>query len=273
MLSQKEKRRLLSYLQEDIGQGDITSAITPKTQCSASISANEKCTLAGIEQVQFLCSHYNVRVKKLKKDGSKILNGTRILVLNGQNRKILTLERVCLNILGRMSGVATLCSQATKKSPATTIAVTRKTSPGFQLFDKKAAQKAGAWTHRKDLSEMILIKENHLKFFSSIEQAFAAAKRSGKKIEIEVETRWQALAAAEQNPHMILLDNFPPEVARKTIQDLRKRFKGKIELSGGITLKNLKKYSNLGADVISMGELTKSAKIIDFSLDIERVQK
>ncbi len=165
-------------------------------------------------------------------------------------------------------------SRKAKNGRSPIIAVTRKTVPGFQLLDKKAAQAAGCWTHRKDLSEMILLKDNHLAFFPDALRAAQRAKATGKKFEIEAGNGGQALQAAIVRPDILMLDNFTAQQARKTIKLLRKKgFSGKIELSGGITLKNLKGYSTLGADIISMGELTKKAKIIDFSLDIVEVEK
>ncbi len=268
MLSTEMKRLLSGYLSQDISSKDVTSAITPQKKCTAAIKANENLFLAGVEEVSYLFSSAGVKVKALKKDGRKIRKGNVVLELSGNNRKILEAERVALNLLGRMSGVATLCTEAKKKSRGIRIAVTRKTIPGFQVFDKKAAETAGVWSHRKNLSEMILLKENHLGFFSGIKEALKAARKSGKKTEIEVENKKQALDAAQENPPIIMLDNFSPQQAKRTIKEMRKAgFKGKIELSGGITIKNLSKYTNLGADIISMGELTRNARIMDFNLE------
>ncbi len=278
MVSLHARKQLLSFLKDDLGKGDVTSSLTPEAECSAHIKANEECTLAGIEEALFLCHHFRIKAKAFKKDGQKVAKGMKIIAMHGSNRKILSIERVLLNVLGRMSGVATLCAKAKKivgsaknhhGTAKTTIAATRKTSPGFQPFDKKAAETAGCSGHRKDLHEMVLLKDNHLKFFPSVLEACIAAKRNGKNYEIEVEDETDAALASLAGPHIIMLDNFPPRRAKKCIEMLCDfGFKGKIELSGGITLKNLKKYSNLGADMISMGELTKAARIIDFSLDI-----
>lgn len=276
MLTAEIEKQLQGYLREDIGTGDLTSAITPPAECVASIVANEECTLAGIEEAEFLFRGAGLEVKKAKKDGEKANAGEKVMLISGSNRRILSLERVCLNIIGRMSGVATLCAKARakmKKTP-TMLAVTRKTVPGFQLLDKKAAETAGLWTHRKNLAEMVLIKDNHLVFFKGVKGAVQAAKESGKKFEIEVKTGKEAIESVEAGADMVMLDNFSADNAKKTISKMRKNgFRGKIEVSGGITLKNLKIYSNIGADYISMGELTKNAKILDFSLDIESVKK
>lgn len=279
----EKTRKITAYLSEDLGKGDVTSLITPKSECKAIIKLNENCVIAGLSEISPLCRKKGLRFKTFLKDGMRAKKGKKVAEIFGENRKIMGIERVSLNLLGRMSGVATLCAKAiqiTGKNKGsrkkagkgkTTIAVTRKTIPGFQEFDKKAAAIGGAWTHRKDLNEMVLLKENHLRFFDSAREAVKAGKRTGKKVEIEVESEKQAMEAAAEKPYMIMLDNFSPEKAGKAVKKLRKAgFKGKIELSGGITLKNLSRYSKLGADVISMGELTKNAKIIDFGLEIER---
>ncbi|MFH1390793.1 MAG: carboxylating nicotinate-nucleotide diphosphorylase [Candidatus Diapherotrites archaeon] len=269
MLSKEITQELEHYLKQDIGKGDVTTKITPQKNCNAIIKANENCMIAGIEEASYLFRSRGLKVKILKKDGQKICKGQKILIVNGSNKKILTLERVCLNILGRMSGVATISAEA--KSKSKTVSLTRKTIPVFQLLDKKAGEVAGIWSHRKNLNEMILLKENHLKFFPGIIEAIKKAKKTGKKVEVEVETETEAIEAAWAKPYIIMLDNFSPKKAKATIKLLKGLgFNGKIELSGGITLKNLSKYNNLGADIISMGELTKNAKIIDFSLDVKK---
>ncbi len=275
MLTPEIEARLLGYLAEDAGTGDVTAQITPEKECRSQIVANEECILAGAEECAFLLKNSGLAASALKVDGQAVKACEKIFEIRGSSRKTLTLERICLNILGRMSGVATLCARALEiAGENATIAVTRKTVPGFQLLDKKAAQAAGCWTHRKNLSEMILLKDNHLRFFPSALDAAKKAKETGKKFEIEVETEAQALEVASAQPDMILLDNFSAQDAKKTIAKLRKKgFAGQIELSGGITLKNLKQYSKIGADIISMGELTKKAKIMGFSLDIVEVKK
>lgn len=268
MITNRAKIELESYLQEDINLGDVTSSLIPKVKAKAIIKARETCYLSGIEEISYLFRKHGLKIKALKKDGQKIKRNQKVLEIIGENRKVLSLERVCLNVLGRMSGVTTICNEAKKKCKNTRLAVTRKTMPGFQLLDKKAAEVAGLWTHRKDLSEMILIKENHLEFIS-IKDAIRKGKKKNKKVEIEVENQKQALEASTEQPFMIMLDNFTSKSAKATIQKLKKsNYKGKIELSGGITIKNLSRYCNLGADIISMGELTKKANIIDFSLRV-----
>lgn len=268
MLSRIEKQKLLQFLKDDAFSKDITSIITPRKKISAVIKCNEACTLSGLEEAGFLFRKNGLKVKTLKKNGSVVKKNSGVMKIQGDNRKILSIERTALNVLGKMSGIASICSKASKKS-GTSVYLTRKTTPGFTVFEKKACLDGKVFPHRKNLNEMVLLKENHLKFFSSISEAIRKAKKSKKKIEIEVETVKEALEAGDAKPNIIMLDNFSSKKAKKTIQKLRKKgFKGKIEVSGGITLKNLSKYSRIGADIISMGELTKKPGIIDFSLEV-----
>ncbi|MCR4368573.1 MAG: carboxylating nicotinate-nucleotide diphosphorylase [archaeon] len=273
MLSREEKAQLQGYLREDLAKGDVTAKATPLARAIATIKANENCTIAGLEEAIWLLNSKGIAAKAFAKDGMQINRGRVVIEATGENKKLLALERVCLNILGRMSGVATQCAKAKKIAPKTMLALTRKTSPGFQLLDKKAGASAGFWTHRKNLSEMVLLKENHLAFFKSIKEAVKAGKKTKKKVEIEVENQKEALEAAQTNADIVMLDNFSPKKATQTILEMRKAgFAGKIEVSGGVTLKNLKEYTKTGANIISMGYPTKNAKIIDFSMRMKKAK-
>ncbi|MFH1239827.1 MAG: carboxylating nicotinate-nucleotide diphosphorylase [Candidatus Diapherotrites archaeon] len=274
MLSSEMKKQLLQILKNDISKGDITSALLKSKKTTAEIVLNETAHVSGTEEANFLFSKMKVKSVSKMKDGTYAKKGQVIMVLKGTNRNILSAERTALNILGRMSSVTSHCADAKKiiGTSKTQIAVTRKTMPGFNDFDKKAAKSAGVWPHRKNLNEAFLIKENHLKFFDSPAKAVLSAKKKHKNklIEIETETMKEALNAASANPDIILLDNFSQMRAKKAIKEIRKVCKCKIELSGGISLKNLRNYNSLGADIISMGSLTTNAKSIDFSLRIKK---
>ena len=271
MLSPLLKTHLKTFLQDDEADRDVTSERVPRRACRARIIAQERCVLAGLEEAAWFFTSQGVRCRLLKKDGQTVRAGTTILELTGENRRILSTERVALNVLGRMSGVANACAGAVreaKKFGKTRIALTRKTSPGFQPFDKKAGVLGGALPHRANLAEMVLLKDNHLAFFPSISRAIAAFPQPGRA-EVEVETMAQALEAAKTRIGTIMLDNFSPSEAKQAIRRIRTaNHKVKIELSGGITLRNLHAYARLGADVISMGSLTKGASQKDFSLEI-----
>lgn len=269
MLSRQEIKRLLLYLKDDHAAQDLTSAITPLERAKAVIRANESCVLAGIEEAAFLFESQGLQIRALKKDGTKLSKGP-VLEILGRNRDILRVERIALNVLGRMSGVATLCKEARKiAGKRTKIALTRKTVPGFNLFDKKAARIAGVWPHRMNLEEAILFKENHLGFFKTLADAISVGKKAGKTVEIEVENERQALEAAESEPDILMLDNFSLFQAKRTLSKVRRVSpKTRIELSGGITRTNLGRFSALKPDILSVGYLTKNAKMVDFSLDM-----
>jgi len=261
-----------------VGAKDITTALTPNKKVRAEIIAKEPCTVAGITELNLLFSLFNVKITNSVKDGAKIRKGQRILTLNGNSHDILVVERTALNILSRMSGIASLTSEilkeARKGSPKIRVAATRKTTPLFGYFEKQAVKRAGGETHRMGLWDMVLIKDNHLKLFRSITPAVKKAKEKtpkGIRIEIEVTTPKGALEAARAGADIIMLDNFTPKRIEKTISLLKEnklRKKTVLEASGGITKKNIKVYAKTGVDVISLGMLTHSAKAKDFSLRI-----
>jgi len=272
------KKRLQEMVREDVGAKDITTALTPNKKVRAEIIAKEPCTVAGITELNLLFSLFNVKITNSVKDGAKIRKGQRILTLNGNSHDILVVERTALNILSRMSGIASLTSEilkeARKGSPKIRVAATRKTTPLFGYFEKQAVKRAGGETHRMGLWDMVLIKDNHLKLFRSITPAVKKAKEKtpkGIRIEIEVTTPKGALEAARAGADIIMLDNFTPKRIEKTISLLKEnklRKKTVLEASGGITKKNIKVYAKTGVDVISLGMLTHSAKAKDFSLRI-----
>ncbi len=274
MLSKEMKKKLLAILREDIGRGDVTSAVLPLRQCRARVVAKEPCVVAGLEEAKFLFRQKGVKPKAIVKDGGRARKDATILRLSGRNRSIFSVERSALNVLGRMSEVASTCAEAKKiVGKGITLALTRKTMPGFNLFDKKAALIGGVWPHRINLNSFVLLKENHLHFFGSPFDAVAAAKKKhGRKmkVEVEVESLLQALNAARAKPEIIMLDNFSLKKVLPAVKALRKVFSGKIELSGGITMKNLRAFARARPDIISMGSLTYSTKWHDFSLLLEK---
>ncbi|MBI2446032.1 carboxylating nicotinate-nucleotide diphosphorylase [Candidatus Micrarchaeota archaeon] len=266
------KKRLVLFLDDDHFRQDATSAITPEKTATAVIKANEPATLAGLEEALFLFAHAGLTVQSKKKDGDSVHPGDFILHVTGSNRGILSVERTALNVLGRMSGVATLCRLAQGiAGKNTTLALTRKTIPGFNLFDKKAAVVAGIWSHRLHLEDAVLIKENHLGFFASPADAVKAARmaqKGGKRVEIEVRNLDELRSALSAGPDMVLLDNFSLSKAEDAVKWCRQHApEAKIELSGGIRLSNLAAFAALKPDYVSLGLLTKDARTVDFSLD------
>jgi nicotinate-nucleotide pyrophosphorylase (carboxylating) len=272
MISHQQKQKLLGFLRDDLGRGDVTSALLSPQKCRAGIVARENCIVAGLEEARFLFNYRKVRAAARVRDGSPVKEGQVVMVVSGENRRILEVERTALNVISRMSAVATACSEAKRIAGGKTIALTRKTIPGFNLFDKKAAALVGVWRHRLNLNEAVLVKENHLVFFSSPREAVERAKRcygKRKAVEVEAESLKEALDAAMAGPDIIMLDNFPAGKAKRAAEKLRESgYVGKIELSGGVSFKNLKEYAAADADVISMGCLTQSVAGKNFSLEM-----
>lgn len=274
MLSKNQMQKLIQIAEEDIGSGDVTTSLVKEKKVFAQITVRENCVLAGVEEAVFLFKKNQIKIVRQKKDGEFVKKGVVVLRVFGSNKKILGIERTVLNFLGRMSGVATLCKKASGiAGKKTSVFLTRKTMPGLNEFDKKACLFGGVNPHRKNLSDAILVKDNHL-VHEGIPEILkkAVEKKSAlglKEIEIEVQNQIEAIKAAKSYADVILLDNFSQKNAEKTIQKIR-QFNKKvlIELSGGINLKNLQQYSSLGADRISMGTLTRDARMLDFSLEI-----
>ncbi|MEM2144320.1 MAG: carboxylating nicotinate-nucleotide diphosphorylase [Candidatus Jordarchaeaceae archaeon] len=278
------EKRLLEFLEEDLGFGDITTeALIPEgTVAEAIIISKRDGVIAGIREAGIIFKRLNVDFKPLVRDGDRVKRGQSIVELSGPARNILIAERVVLNIMMRMSGIATetakLVDAAKKINPEIKIACTRKTTPGFRYFEKKAVILGGGDPHRFRLDDMILIKDNHLSIIGSITEAVKRAQSKcsfSKKIEIEVENSEQALEAARAGADIIMFDNMPPEEAKKTLELLEKeglRDKVLIELSGGITPENIEKYIALNVDIVSLGYIVHSIRALDLSLELKRIK-
>jgi len=264
------------YLLEDLGkEGDITSdSLFTDETANAIIIAKEKCIVAGLEEVKNVFKKTGASTVLLVKDGDAIKEKTIVVKIKGSARSILKGERLALNIIGRMSGIATetkkLLDICRKINPNIEIAATRKTTPGFRRFEKKAVIIGGGKPHRYGLYDAVLIKDNHLKLIDSVEKAIKKIKEKikNKIIEVEVENEEDAVIAAKLNVDVIMLDNFNPKSAEIITKKLRKINKNiLIEISGGINAENISKYASF-ADRISLGYLTHSIKNKDFSLEI-----
>ena len=266
------KTELRRFLAEDIGKGDITSALLPKNKIHARIISREDAIVAGVKYAKEIFGMKGCKVTIRVKDGQRIKRNQTIIDVSGSPQGILSCERTVLNLLTRMSGIATQTKALAKKIPKSVkIFATRKTAPGLRIFDKEAVEIGGGDRHRMSLDEMVMIKDNHLAVEHSIEKLLHDAKKKHKKVEIEVESKKDAILAAKHGADIIMLDNFSPKKISQTINELKKlglRKKVKIEASGGITEKNIAKYGKTGIDMISIGEITNSVKGIDFSLEI-----
>jgi nicotinate-nucleotide pyrophosphorylase (carboxylating) len=268
---------LLRFIEEDSPFGDLTSdAVTPDCTCRAVIRAEQEGIIAGIGEASALFKHFGIIAGPGKQDGDTVIPHDIVLSLEGNVRGILLVERTALNIIGRMSGIATQTRKlADKVSPVNSrcrIAATRKTSPGFRALDKKAVKLGGGDPHRMSLSDGILIKDNHLVLVPLADSIRAAkAVSTFRKIEVEVETPHDALTAANEGADIILLDNMTPHQVQDTLTILKRadlRDHVTIELSGGIDEDTLLKYATLDVDVISMGALTHTVKNFSVTLEI-----
>ena len=273
------EERLLAMVAEDSGFSDITTAFTPNKKVAAEIIAKEEGIVSGLFELQVLFRYFGISAQSSLKDGGKIKKGQRIFLLSGDSRDILLVERTALNILARMSGISTLTNkyvaEAKKAGSNVKIAATRKTTPCFGFFEKKAVKTGGGDTHRSGLYDEVLIKDNHLCLFDGdVALALKTAKKETSfthKIEIEVESVKDALTAALNGADIILLDNMSVEEIKKTAAELKKkglRDKVLLEASGGVSLENVGDYAMVGVDIISIGRLTHSAPSLDVSLEI-----
>lgn len=273
-------RFIEDMLKEDKGFGDITSeALIPKDQeIYAIIVSKDVGVAAGMDIVEEMFLEEGIKTVKLVEDGNLIEKGDILFKLKGNARKILLLERTALNITMRMSGVATatndICRKVHDVNPNLRIAGTRKTSPGFSVFDKEAITIGGGDSHRYGLDDMVLIKDNHIAAVGSVEEALKRALDNvsfSKKIEIEVETIEDAINVAGLGADIIMLDNFYPDKAQECIEKLEEldlRDNILIEISGGITSDNIMDYAKLNIDIISLGALTHSTRSLDYSLKV-----
>ena len=278
------EEKLKRILAEDIGQGDVTTAaVVPSgLTAEAAVIAKEAGIAAGLEETVILAESLGLEVETKVDDGAEIKKGQIIVKISGDARTILSAERTMLNILSRMSGIATTTRKITEKlrkaNATAKVAATRKTAPGLLYFDKKAVLIGGGDPHRLHLDDMIVVKDNHIAVARSLGNAVKRVKQNAsfsKKIEVEVSSVADALKAAEAGADIIMLDNFSPKQIKETTALLKKAgFLGKIllEVSGGITLENLLEYASTRVDIISLGELTHSAKALDISLEIVEIK-
>ncbi|MDA0756558.1 MAG: carboxylating nicotinate-nucleotide diphosphorylase [Crenarchaeota archaeon] len=269
------KRELKRFLDEDVGNGDITSKLLQKKNIIAKIITREEIIVAGTKHVKEIFALKKCMTKIYKKDGKIAKPNQTILEIRGNAGDVLTCERTALNLLSRMCGIATQTNNLKKQIKSvgskSKIFATRKTVPGLRFFDKEAVKIGGGEKHRMTLNEMIMIKDNHLAVEKSIEDVLRKAKKTRGKIEIEVETQKDAILCARIGVDIIMLDNFSPEKIIKTIKkltELKLRNKVVLEASGRINSKNIIKYAKTNVDMISVGNITNSVNGIDLSLEV-----
>ncbi|MDP8941518.1 MAG: carboxylating nicotinate-nucleotide diphosphorylase [Thermoproteota archaeon] len=276
------REALVNFLHEDIGTGDLTSnCLIPHDLHSRAqiICKNKKSAIVcGLEEISSVFELCGCNTKTLVSDGSWIQKGTVVMTIEGKTRSILKAERTALNLIMRMSGIASetryIKDAIVDLSDSVIIASTRKTAPGLRFFDKKAVTIGGGYSHRIRLDDMVLIKDNHLAIIGSVTKSVEIAKKkaaSSVTIECEANNSNEVIEAITAGADIVMLDNFSPDEAAKIIKEITRmgiREKVKLEISGGITMQNIRDYAKEQPDIISVGFLTHSPKAVDFSLEI-----
>ena len=266
-------------LKEDVGDGDHTSLSTiPEGLVGkADVKVKEKGVIAGIELTELIIKTVDPMIQQLifLKEGADVNPGDIVMTLNGNVRSLLKAERLLLNCMQRMSGIATLTRKYVEAIAGTNCKVldTRKTTPNFRLYEKMAVELGGGFNHRFGLYDMILIKDNHVDASGGVKNAIESAnqyiKNSGKLLKIEIETRnldevKEVLSIG--NVNRIMLDNFTPDLLKEAIAMIDKKYE--TEASGGITLETIRSFAVTGVDFISVGALTHSHRSLDISMKI-----
>ena len=264
-------------LAEDIGSGDLTTdSIVPLTvKGKATILAKERFVIAGLlftEKV-FRTLDENIKFKRHVNDGDTVNRGDAIASVSGRLANILKAERVALNFLQRLSGVATLTGRFIKEIRGTGVKIldTRKTTPCMRILERYAVRVGGGENHRFGLFDAILIKDNHIKIAGGVEKAIKRVKEKypkGMSVEVEVKDLKEVKEALKCGAAVIMLDNMDTAMIKKAVSLIGKR--ALVEVSGGVTLKNVRRIASCGADFISIGALTHSARAVDASLEIEK---
>ena len=292
-ISQKEILPIIkTALKEDIGRGDITAKliIPPNKKIKAIILAKESGVVCGLEMARLVFKAVDKKIRFYAKtsDGRKVKAGEILARLEGEARKILQAERVALNFLGRLSGIATLTDRFVQRVRSYPVRImdTRKTTPGLRILEKYAVRCAGGFNHRMGLWDQVLIKDNHVfvvrrssfvnrkEILKKIIKRIKQKKPRGMKVEIEVKNLQDFKEALLSGPDIIMLDNFTIKNIRKAVKIRNEsritNHESRIEVSGGVNLNNVRKIAATGCEMISVGELTHSAKALDVALNCEQ---
>lgn len=266
------ERIIADALAEDIGQGDITSSLLVPEQAMAELAfvAREPLVVCGLEMAQrvFMSLSDNMEFHMAVKEGAHLEADAKLMLVHGKARMILAAERVALNLLQRMSGVATLTARYADAVRGTRARIldTRKTMPGLRELDKYAVRVGGGLNHRMRLDEMVLIKDNHIALCGGIAGALRRARAgTALPVEVECDSLAQVQEALEAGADRIMLDNMDISSIRQAVE----RCGGRVllEVSGGVTLENIRAIAQTGVDFISVGRITHSAPAVDIGLD------
>lgn len=272
----KLKHMLMAFFNEDIGDGDLSSETIfgPGEQGQFTFYAKQSGVFCGkqVIEIGFPLLDSQLRVRVLKQDGEHVEKGEKLAIIEGSLRSLLTGERVILNCIQRMSGIATQAYKAAEIVDGTNAKVcdTRKTIPGLRMLDKYAVRAGGGYNHRSGLYDAIMLKDNHIAFAGSISEAVRMARSKighTVKIEVEIETKEQLLEAIEAGADIIMFDNRTPEEISAWLPLVPAHIA--TEASGGITLENLRSYAETGIEWISLGALTHSVQAFDISALVE----
>ena len=275
----KLRHQIRDWLEEDIGFGDISvqSTISPQESATAIIYAKEAGLVAGLNVAEYVFSELDADLlfTTLCNDGDSIEKGTVLGEVSGRTQSILSAERLSLNLLQRLSGIATMTQQYVNQAKLgnenVRVVDTRKTTPGLRMLEKYAVRVGGGHNHRFGLFDAVMIKDNHIKGAGGIRQAVEAARNHiphTTKIEVEVESLDQVREALEVQPDIIMLDNMGLVEMKEAVSLIAKR--AIVEASGGVTLNTIQAIASTGVDVISVGAITHSVKALDISLDLHQ---
>jgi nicotinate-nucleotide pyrophosphorylase (carboxylating) len=267
---------ILAALAEDVGEGDLTSdaILPPEMTCRGKIVCKQDGVIAGLPVAERVFKLVDERLQfdAKTKDGEKVQEDAIVARLYGPARAMLRAERVALNYLQHLSGIATITAKYVKavEGTKTEILDTRKTTPGLRTLEKYATRMGGATNHRMGLYDAVLIKDTHLALANGVSAALRAVRKAHPEalIEVEVSNLQELEQALNDKAPRILLDNFAPGQVREAMQMIRGR--AEVEISGGVLITNARAYALAGADYISVGALTHSAVALDYSMKVTR---
>ncbi|WP_134702190.1 carboxylating nicotinate-nucleotide diphosphorylase [Ammoniphilus sp. YIM 78166] len=276
---EKLKRQIQDWLEEDIGFGDISvqATVPAEEQAKGILYAKESGVVAGLEVAKLVFESVNphLQFRALVQEGQAIEKGDELAEVVGKAQAILTGERLALNLLQRLSGIATMTSryvaQAREGSATVRVVDTRKTTPGLRMLEKYAVRVGGGHNHRYGLFDAVMIKDNHIKASGGIQAAVEASRQfipHTMKVEVEVESLAQVEEALQAKADIIMLDNMSTDEMTKAVGLIAGR--AVVEASGGVTLDTIANIARTGVDVISVGALTHSVKALDISLDLNQ---
>jgi len=277
------QRAIRRFLAEDVGSGDVTTerTVPAHKRGSGRIIARQACVVAGVDLAAAVFAELDpaLSIERLVQDGARVMPGAGLLAVSGRIAPILTGERLALNLLQRLSGIATVTRRYADalQGTAASVSDTRKTTPGLRAFEKYAVRVGGGRNHRIGLFDAVLIKDNHVVAAGGIAAAVKASHSTvgggtGLPIQAEIDDASQLPAALDAGVDALLLDNMTPEQVAAAVQTIRAHARGRscwVEASGGITIHNIRAYAEAGVDTISVGALTHSAPSVDIALDLE----